>query len=515
MPQVIQYGQEELYNTLFKPALVDIIQMQLTGLPVDMPAVAAARVALEADSNNARTTIANSVSVLECVDVLLKPAKAEAMNKKWKVKRITAAEVPFEFNPRSAPQIQQLLFKFYALPVLEKTDAGHPSTEGDVLKALMAHTNDPEILSVLQALVDFKAVDIILGTFIPALEGAVLGPDGWHYLYGNFNLGGTVSGRLSSSDPNLQNLPSTGSKYAKIIKTCIKAPPGWLFAGADFLSLEDRISALTTKDPNKQKVYLEGYDGHSLRAYSYYPEAFVGVPETVTAINAIAKTHPELRQSSKKPTFTLTYQGTYATLMRNCGFTEEKAREIEANYHKLYAHSDAWLQCKLDQAAVDGYVTLAFGLRLCTPLLHQVIRGTRKVPSEAAAEGRTAGNALGQSWGLLNTRAGLAFMRIVRQSKHRYDVRPCAHIHDAQYYLVRDCEETVLFTNTHLCGEMAWQDHPEIAHPDIPLGGELDIFYPNWASKITIPNGADAATLHKTISSTLAEWADTTKKAAR
>ncbi len=54
---------------------------------------------------------------------------------------------------------------------------------------------------------------------------------------------------------NLQNLPATGSKYAKLIKSCFQAPPGWLLCGIDFNSLEDRISALTTRDPQKLKVY--------------------------------------------------------------------------------------------------------------------------------------------------------------------------------------------------------------------------------------------------------------------
>src|SRR5699024_276600 len=70
--------------------------------------------------------------------------------------------------------------------------------------------------------------------------------------------------------PNLQQLPATGTKYAKLIKKCFKAPTGWLFCGLDFASLEDRISALTTKDPNKLAVYIHGYDGHCLRAYSYW-----------------------------------------------------------------------------------------------------------------------------------------------------------------------------------------------------------------------------------------------------
>ena len=76
---------------------------------------------------------------------------------------------------------------------------------------------------------------------------------------------------VHNSNPNLQNLPSN-SKYGKLIKSCVQAGEGWLFVGLDFASLEDRISALTTKDKNKLKVYLENYDGHCLRAYAYFGE---------------------------------------------------------------------------------------------------------------------------------------------------------------------------------------------------------------------------------------------------
>ena len=70
---------------------------------------------------------------------------------------------------------------------------------------------------------------------------------------------------------NLQNIPAS-SAYAKRIKEAFVAPVGWLFVGADFNSLEDYISALTTKDPNKLKVYTDGFDGHCLRAATYFAE---------------------------------------------------------------------------------------------------------------------------------------------------------------------------------------------------------------------------------------------------
>jgi DNA polymerase-1 len=120
--------------------------------------------------------------------------------------------------------------------------------------------------------------DKILSTFIPALEKAI--PRGnWHYLHGNFNMGGTLSARMSSNSPNLQNLPS-GSTYGKLIKSCFKAKPGWIMVGADFNALEARIDALVTKDPAKLGVYIYGYDSHAYNAYYYWKHKF---PEIVLA----------------------------------------------------------------------------------------------------------------------------------------------------------------------------------------------------------------------------------------
>ena len=216
----------------------------------------------------------------------------------------------------------------------------------------------------------------------------------------------------------------------------------------------------------------------------------VGIDESVASINSIEHLYKNLRQDSKAPTFALTYQGTYKTLMTNCGFPLEKAKMVEERYHQLYKVSDAWVAAKLDQACKDGYVTCAFGLRVRTPLLHQVIRGTAKTPYEAEAEGRTAGNALGQSWGLLNTRASVEFMEKVRSSEHRLEIKPCAHIHDAQYYLVKEDIAAVMFLNEHLVKACQWQDHPDIEHDEVKLGGEVSLFFPNWSTEITIPNGA-------------------------
>ena len=240
----------------------------------------------------------------------------------------------------------------------------------------------------------------------------------------------------------------------------------------------------------KKVGQTDGYDGHCLRAYGYFKNQMPDIdPTSVDSINSIASKYKQLRQDSKAPTFALTYQGTYLTLMMNCGFSKELAQAIENAYKKMYCVSIEWVNKKLEQATKDGYVTVAFGLRVRTPLLAQTVLNTGKTPKEAAAEGRTAGNAMGQSYCLLNNRAASEFMGKVRTSKYRLDIKPCAHIHDAQYYLVRDAGfEPLMFMNKHLTKAVSWQDDPEIWHDKVKLSGSVEIFYPNWNHGVNIPN---------------------------
>ncbi len=174
--------------------------------------------------------------------------------------------------------------------------------------------------------------------------------------------------------------------------------------------------------------------------------------------------------------------------MTNCGFDETTAKTVEAKYHELYSVSDQWVKNKLIQASKDGYVTVAFGLRVRTPVIKQCILNTKVTPKEAEAEKRTAGNALGQSWGLLNTRAGIEFNSLVRESPYKYSIKPCVQIHDAQYFLIKDDPDVILWANEHLVKAVQWQNHPDIYHERVKLGGEFSIFWPDWSHELTLPN---------------------------
>ena len=217
-------------------------------------------------------------------------------------------------------------------------------------------------------------------------------------------------------------------------------------------------------------------------------------------VNTIANKDEKLRGKSKAPTFLLTYRGTYMGLMKNCGFNEPEAKAIEVNYHKMYVVSDQWVETLLQQAAKVGYVTAAFGLRVRTPLMAKCLMGTTYAPYEAEKQGRTAGNALGQSWCLLNSRAAHAFMEKVRAHPvYRTKVRLCILIHDAIYLYWENNWEITKWVNDNLTKEMQWQEDPLIAHETVKLYGELDVFFPSWKDGVTLPMQGSISDIKATI----------------
>lgn len=504
-PIMQQDQQEDLYNDLFMPSQTTVIQVETVGMPMSRKRI----LEVEAILENAVLEMADKLLAFNEVKDAQHRLQVKAMNKRnseLKTKQHTIEQYAhLVFNPNSGAQQAVLLYDVCGLPIIEITKGGGPATDKDTLKALVSHAKLPHHKEILELLIEYSNAAKILSTFIPAFKLA-FSKDGSDivWLHGSFTMGGTVSGRMSSSEPNLQNLPS-GSKYGKIVKSCFVSFPGYVFCGADFNSLEDYISALTTKDPAKMQVYLDGYDGHSLRAYSYWPDKFTHLDSSPKSVNSIKQDFDKLRSASKAPTFALTYGGTSHALMKQCGFSEEEAKNIEARYHELYKVSDAWVASKIQEACDVGYTTVAFGLRVRTPLLARcVYNSKRHLPFNVQAEGRTVGNAQGQSYGLLNNRALVGVMKRIWASEFAYEITPVALIHDALYFVCPDTEEAILFLNTVLVEEMQWQDLPELEHDKVKLGAALDIFYPTWKDACELPNYADAEVLHKTCEKHLA-----------
>lgn len=176
--------------------------------------------------------------------------------------------------------------------------------------------------------------------------------------------------------------------------------------------------------------------------------------------------------------------------MNNCGFSEEKAKAIEARYHELYKVADEWLNGLIQKAKTTGYIPLAFGGRIRTPLLKA---STTRLTPIAQKEARSAGNAATQSYCALTLRALIEFMERVWDSPYKHDILPVNTIHDANYLLVRDQIGIVHWVNQNLIDCMAWQELPELQHPDIKLTANVEIYWPDWNHKIKIPNNASKA----------------------
>ena len=359
-----------------------------------------------------------------------------------------------------------------------------------------------EVLDLLKELKAYGEEEKILSSFIPAFIDKTLPHGKDEYLHGSLNLGGTISGRLSSSEPNLTNLPSSGTRFAKPVKSCFAAPKGWLFVGSDYNALEDVVNALLTRDPNKLAPYLEGYDGHCLRTKAYFGDKMPDIDDSVESVNSIAKRYPKLRQDSKTPSFALQYMGTWRTLVQNGGFSEEEAKLIEERYHELYKVADKWAEDRITEAAKVGFVELAFGLRLRTPVLEQVVLNSeRGLPKEAHKEIKSTTNALSQSYCMLTSHAANLFMQRVWDSKWKYHIRPIVQIHDAIYLMIKNELECLKWVNDNLIECMVTCAPPELDHPQIKLKANLELYYPSWAEPYSIPNGLDLDQLRELLRS--------------
>ena len=489
----------ELYAT-YKKWQWMLVQTELNGLPFHAETKEAVSLEIEADVKRAMASIIKVPAVREAM-FILRMAKVDKYNADH-IKQKTEDDFELEFNPGSGPQLGVLFFEVLGMPVLEKTKKGKPSTSGDTMKKIMNTLSAPgeskehdAVRYIMEHVDEFSKASKIVGTFIKALDNNYVEHGDHRTLHGTYNLAKVVSGRLSSSNPNLTNLPS-GSQYGKLFKSIIKARPGWKFGGADYASLEDRINAILTNDKNKVKVYTDGYDGHSLRAFGFFGDMMPDIIDTVDSINSISEKYDHLRSRSKGPTFTLTYDGTWVALNK-AGFPVAEAKAIEKAWHIMYAEADAYVHARLEEASDKGYLEVAFGLRVHCYGITRALLNSKNTPYLIQKYLRTLGNAIGQSYGQLNTDAAYKFMCRIYDAGLEKRVLLVAQIHDAIYVHWEDDDELTVWVNKNLTECMAdTAEHKELQHV-IKLGADLDWFVDGWHTPHTLPNNLTVADIPK------------------
>ena len=200
-PVMVADEQLEVYESIMLPSIKTILQMELCGMPMDMEQVQVVKEKLQKTEAECLDVLTNS-PVIRLLNVLLQTNAMNAANAKLKTKVHPLENFQdLSFNPNSGPQMQVLLYEHMGLPILDFTATKQAATGADTLEKLINHTDEPAYKQIIEALLGYAKINKILTSFIPAFEKALKKGDGWSYLHGSFNLGGTVSGRLSSSDP--------------------------------------------------------------------------------------------------------------------------------------------------------------------------------------------------------------------------------------------------------------------------------------------------------------------------
>jgi DNA polymerase-1 len=252
-----------------------------------------------------------------------------------------------EFNINSTPQLRHVLFEKIQLPVQKKTKTG-PSTDYEVLEQLASQGHE-----VPRLLIEYRELSKLKSTYVDALPGFINPHTG--RIHTSFNQTGAATGRLSSSDPNLQNIP-VRTRRGEAIRRAFVAPPGSLLLTADYSQIELRLLAHLSGDTAFVQAFEQGGDIHRQTAAIIF-----GVPqEQVT---------PEMRSRAKTINFGTIYgQGPFA-LSRQLGISQADARAFIQEYFARFAGVRAWLDRTVAEARQRGYVETLFGRRRYIPEL--------------------------------------------------------------------------------------------------------------------------------------------------
>src|SRR5216110_1518455 len=252
-----------------------------------------------------------------------------------------------DFNINSTPQLRHVLFEKHQLPVIKKTKTG-PSTDYEVLEQLadMGH-------EVPRLLIEYRELSKLKSTYVDALPGFINPLTG--RIHTSFNQTGAATGRLSSSDPNLQNIP-VRTPRGEIIRRAFVAPPGAMLLTADYSQIELRLLAHLSGDPAFVAAFEQGGDIHRQTAAIIFDVT----QDQVTA---------EMRARAKTINFATIYgQGPFA-LSRQLGITQEEAKEFIREYFARFSGVRAWLDRTVAMAREHGYVETLFGRRRYIPEL--------------------------------------------------------------------------------------------------------------------------------------------------
>ena len=280
-------------------------------------------------------------------------------------------EAGTEFNINSTLQLKEVLFDKLQLPVIKKTKTG-PSTDVSVLQELaeQGHT-------LPKLIIEYRQLEKLRGTYVDALP-VLVNPD-TKRIHTTFNQTIAATGRLSSTDPNLQNIPIRTQTGAEIRKGFVPAP-GFVFLTADYSQIELRILAHLAADEGLIEAFESGGDVHKHTAALVFE----------TPVDQVT---PDMRAAAKTINFATTYgQGPFA-LSRNLGITVQEARKFIEQYFERFSGVRSFLDLMVTYAKEKGYVETISGRRRYIPEIHSPNFNIRGFGERAAQNAPVQGSA--------------------------------------------------------------------------------------------------------------------------
>lgn len=431
-------GLWRAWTTTIKDAIITVAWCELHGRKIDFARMA---------SLKAETSEKIDVSLATVNDSPLVNRYVEAREKSDRPLRGGA------FNPASPEQVADILFKMLRLPVLGKTETGAPSTKADYVRPF--ESRDPFI----KAYLSYKGYAKVLEK-LTEVEGYTA-PDG--FVYGSYLLHGTVTGRLSSSNPNLQNFAETSRVVV------VSRWPDGVILEADYSQLELRLVAEASDCGPLLRAFREKKDPHRVTAALMF-----GIDE-----EAVTK---DQRYLGKTGNFLLTYGGGPRRLMISAGLSEDDAQFVYKAFHRAYPEIGRWMRDVHRGANASGVVRSVTGRLRRLPDAQSYTVGLRR-----KAE-REAGNFPIQNLGSdLNT---WAVNRVRKLCAHKgLRAVTLGLTHDSGTYDVPRLEVPRL---AGMIRTVMTVQAPEAVYPSLSVPLEVEIKAgPTWGSLVPLTEGSD------------------------
>ena len=313
-PELKKYGCEELFYNLEMPLMPVLAEMEMNGVCLD------------------------TESLKETSDIFTQ----RILQLEQHIYELAGES----FNIASPKQVGDILFgKLKIMEKPKKTKTGQYVTSEEVLQTLRGKHE------IVAAILDHRGLKKLLGTYVDALPKLVNPRTG--HIHTSFNQTVTATGRLSSSDPNLQNIPVRGEDGKEIRKAFIPEP-GCLFFSADYSQIELRVMAHLSGDENMINVFREGKDLHAATAATIYKKDITEVSR-------------DERSKSKRANFGIIYGITMFGLAERLEISRDEARQLIDGFFETFPQVHDYMEQAKEQAREKGYVTTLFGRRRYLP----------------------------------------------------------------------------------------------------------------------------------------------------